>query len=207
MKNKRQRSKLAELIATERERKDLSQDELGQLSEVGRDYISAIETDRNKHPQADKLAKIAKALGIPKDDVLKAAGYVALIGEIPTSEKVILTAPSINTKMERYIQGIHKVVDELVATLPIVSVPVYTKFPHSQNLEENPVDMVYVPRPANPEYKLEGYVVKFAKESLSPPPYESVVIVDWNAVVSNGDFVICRKGEDIIFCGYSEFPS
>jgi transcriptional regulator with XRE-family HTH domain len=54
-----------------REAKGLSQEKLARLADVANNTIVKIEAGKNKNPTLDTLQKIAKALGISIDDLIK----------------------------------------------------------------------------------------------------------------------------------------
>ncbi|PIU10855.1 XRE family transcriptional regulator [Candidatus Kuenenbacteria bacterium CG08_land_8_20_14_0_20_37_23] len=54
-----------------RKAKNLSQDKLSRLADVSHATIIKIESGANKNPTIETLAKIAKALGVGVDDLLK----------------------------------------------------------------------------------------------------------------------------------------
>ncbi len=54
-----------------REKKGLSQDRLAKLADVANNTIIKIEQGENQNPTLDTLKKIAKALGISVNDLIK----------------------------------------------------------------------------------------------------------------------------------------
>jgi len=54
-----------------RKAKNLSQDKLSRLADVSHATIIKIESGANKNPTIETLAKIAKALGVGVDDLIK----------------------------------------------------------------------------------------------------------------------------------------
>ena len=54
-----------------RETKGLSQEKLARMSDVANNTIIKIESGKNQNPTLDTLKKIAKALGISVDDLIK----------------------------------------------------------------------------------------------------------------------------------------
>jgi len=63
-------NRLGEKIISERERKSLSQEKLGEISDVDRTYIARIEEGK-VNPSIMILYKIAKALGMKLSQLLK----------------------------------------------------------------------------------------------------------------------------------------
>lgn len=62
---------LAESLRKLRENKGLSQDRLAKLADVANNTIIKIEQGENKNPTLNTLNKIAKALGVPIEELLK----------------------------------------------------------------------------------------------------------------------------------------
>ena len=62
---------IAKNIKKYRKEKGLSQDKLARLADVAHATIIKIESSSNKNPTIETLAKIAKALGIGVDDLIK----------------------------------------------------------------------------------------------------------------------------------------
>jgi len=62
---------IAKNIRKYRKEKGLSQDKLSKLADVAHATIIKIESGSNKNPTIETLAKIAKALGIGVDDLIK----------------------------------------------------------------------------------------------------------------------------------------
>ncbi len=65
------KSTIAENIKKYRQKLGISQDRLSKLADVTYNTIIKIESGANKNPTIETLAKIAKALGVKVDDLLK----------------------------------------------------------------------------------------------------------------------------------------
>ena len=64
-------STIAKNIKKYRKEKGLSQDKLSRLADVSHATIIKIESGANKNPTIETLAKIAKALSVGVDDLIK----------------------------------------------------------------------------------------------------------------------------------------
>jgi transcriptional regulator with XRE-family HTH domain len=64
-------SNISKNIKRLREAKGLSQEKLARLADVANNTIIKIEAGKNKNPTLDTLKKIAKALEISVDDLIK----------------------------------------------------------------------------------------------------------------------------------------
>ena len=64
-------STIAKNIKKRRKEKGLSQDKLSRLADVAHATIIKIESGANKNPTIETLAKIAKALSVGVDDLIK----------------------------------------------------------------------------------------------------------------------------------------
>jgi len=67
----RKLSTIAKTIRQQRKKLNLSQDKLSKLAGVAYNTIVKIESGENPNPTIETLQKIAKALGIRVDDLLK----------------------------------------------------------------------------------------------------------------------------------------
>jgi len=65
------KSTIAENIKKYRNKMSVSQDRLSKLADVTYNTIIKIESGANKNPTIETLAKIAKALGVGVDDLIK----------------------------------------------------------------------------------------------------------------------------------------
>jgi len=65
------KSTIAENIKKYRKRLCISQDRLSKLADVTYNTIIKIEAGTNKNPTIETLAKIARALGVTVDDLIK----------------------------------------------------------------------------------------------------------------------------------------
>jgi len=64
-------STIAKNIRKYRKKRELSQDKLSRLADVAHATIIKIESGANKNPTIETLAKIAKALSVGVDDLIK----------------------------------------------------------------------------------------------------------------------------------------
>ena len=64
-------SNLGKNLRKARETKGLSQERLARLAEVANNTIVKIEAGKNRNPTLDTLKKIAKALGVSVDNLIK----------------------------------------------------------------------------------------------------------------------------------------
>jgi len=64
-------SKISENIKKYRQKLSISQDRLSKIADVTYNTIIKIESGVNKNPTIETLAKIARALGVGVDDLLK----------------------------------------------------------------------------------------------------------------------------------------
>ena len=71
-----QRSQLGRVLTELREKADLNKAELARMAGVDRSYISMIESGKAHIPRRDVLIALARALGVPTEVLLEAAGYI-----------------------------------------------------------------------------------------------------------------------------------
>ena len=62
---------LGRMIKKFREAKELTQAQLAKKAKVERPYITMLETGAKKNPSLATLRRIAKALGVPVEELLK----------------------------------------------------------------------------------------------------------------------------------------
>ena len=65
------KSTIANNIKKYRQKMEISQDRLSKIADVTYNTIIKIESGSNKNPTIETLAKIAKALGVGIDDLIK----------------------------------------------------------------------------------------------------------------------------------------
>jgi len=65
------KTSLAKKIQSLRKRQGLSQEKLARLANVSNNTVINIETGINVNPTIETLRKIAKALGVPVEDLIK----------------------------------------------------------------------------------------------------------------------------------------
>lgn len=65
------KSTIADNIKKYRQKMGISQDRLSKIADVTYNTIIKIESGSNKNPTIETLAKIAKALGVGVDDLIK----------------------------------------------------------------------------------------------------------------------------------------
>ena len=65
-----------------RERADLTINELGRMADVDAGYLSRLERDLVNPPTPEIITKLAPALKVPRNDLMYAAGYIDLPGDI-----------------------------------------------------------------------------------------------------------------------------
>lgn len=65
-------------LKIKREEKSLSMNKLGELSGVSAMYISQLERGRKVTPSPKILGKLAEGLNEPYEDLMQAAGYIAM---------------------------------------------------------------------------------------------------------------------------------
>jgi SOS-response transcriptional repressor LexA len=95
---------LGQRVKALRKARHLSQGELADAVGVERSYIAMIETGRTKNPSRDVLTGLARALEVPIEDLLIAAGYLQVAPpEAELAEREIATKRLL-TEMERLLQ-------------------------------------------------------------------------------------------------------
>jgi len=65
------KSTISDNIKKYRNKLDISQDRLSKMADVTYNAVIKIESGANKNPTIDTLSKIAKALGVGVDDLIK----------------------------------------------------------------------------------------------------------------------------------------
>lgn len=65
------KSTISDNIKKYRNKLDVSQDRLSKMADVTYNTVIKIESGANKNPTIDTLSKIAKALGVGVDDLIK----------------------------------------------------------------------------------------------------------------------------------------
>ena len=71
MLNNNLRSAIGKNLKKIRQQKGISQDRLSKLSDLSLNTVVTVESGANPNPTIDTLSKIAKALGVGVDDLIK----------------------------------------------------------------------------------------------------------------------------------------
>ncbi len=71
MSNNNPYSKIGKNIKKSRRKKGISQDRLSKLADLSLNTVVTVESGANPNPTIETLTKIAKALGVGVDDLLK----------------------------------------------------------------------------------------------------------------------------------------
>lgn len=101
-------SSIGEFIKERRLAKELSKRALAEKAGISHSEVHRIENGERVNPSVPVLNALAEALGVPKDDILRLAGYKADDGDIPLIEKVF---PDLKTEKQQ--QTAQKIVDGL----------------------------------------------------------------------------------------------
>ncbi|KLU63878.1 HTH-type transcriptional repressor RghR [Desulfosporosinus acididurans] len=99
---------LGETIKDRRLGKGWSKRALAEKAGISHSEVHRIETGERTNPSVPVLNALAEALGIPKDDLLLAAGYKSDDGDIPMIERVF---PDLKTEKQQ--QTAQKIIDGL----------------------------------------------------------------------------------------------
>ncbi len=99
---------IGEFIKERRLAKELSKRALAEKAGISHSEVHRIENGERVNPSVPVLNALAEALGVPKDDILRLAGYKADDGDIPLIEKVF---PDLKTEKQQ--QTAQKIVDGL----------------------------------------------------------------------------------------------
>ena len=98
---------LAEYIKDRRLNKGWSKRKLALEAGISHTEVHRIENGERKNPSVNILDSLAKALGLPKEEVLRMAGYIEE-NDIPLIEKVF---PDIKSKKQQ--ETVQRIVDGL----------------------------------------------------------------------------------------------
>ncbi|MHC1787281.1 MAG: helix-turn-helix domain-containing protein [Christensenellales bacterium] len=101
-------SAIGDFIKERRLAKALSKRGLAEIAGISHSEVHRIENGERINPSVPVLNALAEALGVPKDDILRRAGYKADDGDIPLIEKVF---PDLKTEKQQ--KTAQKIVDGL----------------------------------------------------------------------------------------------
>jgi len=99
---------IGDFIKERRLAKDWSKRALAEKAGVSHSEVHRIENGERTNPSVPVLFAIAEALGVPKDEMLRQAGYKSDDGDAPFIEKVF---PDLKTEKQQ--QTAQKIVDGL----------------------------------------------------------------------------------------------
>lgn len=101
-------SDIGDFVKERRLAKALSKRSLAEKAGISHSEVHRIESGERVNPSVPVLNALAEALGVPKDDMLRLAGYKADDGDIPLIEKVF---PDLKTEKQQ--KTAQKIVDGL----------------------------------------------------------------------------------------------
>jgi len=101
-------SKVGEYIKVRRLAKEWSKRALAEKAGVSHSEVHRIENGERSNPSISMLYALAEALGIPKDEILRQAGYRSDDGDIPLIERVF---PDLKTEKQQ--ETAQRIVDGL----------------------------------------------------------------------------------------------
>lgn len=101
-------SDIGDFVKERRLAKALSKRSLAEKAGISHSEVHRIENGERVNPSVPVLNALAEALGVPKDDMLRLAGYKADDGDIPLIEKVF---PDLKTEKQQ--KTAQKIVDGL----------------------------------------------------------------------------------------------
>lgn len=99
---------IGEFIKDRRLSKGWSKRALAEKAGISHSEVHRIETGERVNPSVPVLNALAEALGVPKDDILRLAGYKSDQGDIPMIERVF---PDLKTEKQQ--QTAQKIIDGL----------------------------------------------------------------------------------------------
>ena len=99
---------IGEFIKERRLSKGWSKRALADKAGVSHSEVHRVENGERMNPSVPVLYSIANALGVPKDEILRHAGYKSDDGDVPLIEKVF---PDLKTEKQQ--QTVQKIVDGL----------------------------------------------------------------------------------------------
>lgn len=108
MEVRKQMSTLGEYIKERRLLKELSKRALAEKAGISPTEVHRIETGERTNPSVPVLNSLAEALGVPKDEVLRRAGYKSDDGDISLIERLF---PDLKTEKQQ--EAAQKIIDGL----------------------------------------------------------------------------------------------
>jgi len=97
---------IGEYIKKLREKRGYTQRQLSYLSKISNTEISRIESGKRKNPSPEILKKLAPHLGVPYEDLMRAANY--LKPSNPALEEKILTILANNPHLLEFLQVLNQ---------------------------------------------------------------------------------------------------
>ena len=101
-------SNIGKFIKDRRLAKEWSKRALAEKAGISHSEVHRIENGERTNPSVPVLNSLAEALGIPKDEILRQAGYRTEDGDVPMIEKVF---PDLKTEKQQ--ETAQKIVDGL----------------------------------------------------------------------------------------------
>lgn len=99
---------LADFIKERRKAKEWSKRKLAIEADISHTEVHRIENGERKNPSANVLSALAEALGVPKEEMLRIAGYIDDKEDVPMIKRVF---PGLKTEKQQ--ETVQKIVDGL----------------------------------------------------------------------------------------------
>ena len=179
-----QHEQLGHMVRRLRESMGLTQEELARLAHVTRQWLGHVEEGRRRRPDRERLEDLARALRIPPDTLLHAAGY--------RTERLPI-APTRRTP-EELVRELQVMLRESPIMVPITSQPA------SAGAGTLPADQEYVPYVPTPEERGHEFIaVRVTGDCLAPMIAAGhIAIVDRNASPRAGDVVLAVHNSEVM---------
>jgi len=165
------RAPIGNKIIELRKEREWTQYELAKQAGIVRGTIASIESGKSKEPTTEILLRLARAFGIPPEELYQVAGYI-------------------KEAKATYKETPEQILEKLKLAQP-VSIPIYSEYPvHAGELTE-PVDYIYRARSRGTPKNIEGYLIHGHCLTEHGIRDGDIIIVDRDASIDEGDIVAC----------------
>ena len=176
---------------------DMTQAELAQAAQVSREYVASLETRQNTNPSREVILSLAKALGVPREELLAAAGYLETTETLSWEEQTRRMVRLIEGKVNECMAEL-RILNSMLMPVQTVEIPLLGSVPAGGLLmvdeaREGPLNIpasMVVGAKQSFELRVQG-------DSMANVVQDGdVVIVDPERRWTASDMIVCRVGSE-----------
>lgn len=190
-------SNLGHKLKSLRNDKGLTQVMLARASGVSREYLASMETNRCENPSKEVLLSLAKALGVPREELLVAAGYLETTETLSWEEQTRRMVRHLEDKMKDCMSEL-RTLNSMLTPVQMVAIPLWGPVPAGGLLIVDAAQEETLNVPASMVVGAkQAFALRVQGNSMADVVQDGdVVIVDPERHWTTDDMIVCRVGAE-----------